>query len=99
MTTVPHRWAVAPPSEPGPVESLVNALEIPPTLAGLLVQRGYLTPDDAKRFLRPTLESLSDPFELRHMDRAVESVARAVREGQTIPGRGSSPRCIAHSDV
>jgi single-stranded-DNA-specific exonuclease len=81
------------------VESLVNALEIPPTLAGLLVQRGYLTPDDAKRFLRPTLESLSDPFELRHMDRAVESVARAVREGQTIPGRGSSPRCIAHSDV
>ncbi len=84
MTTAPHRWAVAPPSEPEPVESLVNALEIPPTLAGLLVQRGYLTPDDAKRFLRPTLESLSDPFELRHMDRAVESVARAVREGQTI---------------
>ena len=84
MTAGPLRWALAPPASPELVAPLAGALNIPSTLAALLVQRGYALPEDAKRFLRPGIESLSDPYVLRDMDRAVELVARAVREGRPI---------------
>jgi single-stranded-DNA-specific exonuclease len=84
MTAAPPRWAVAPPSDPAQVDPLVHALNVPETLASLLVQRGFTSPVDAKRYLRPELESLSDPYALRDMQAAVELVSRAAREGRTV---------------
>jgi single-stranded-DNA-specific exonuclease len=84
MTAAPPRWAVAPPSDPARVEPLVHALNVPEALASLLVQRGFTSPVDAKRYLRPELESLSDPYALRDMEPAVELVSRAAREGHTV---------------
>ncbi len=84
MTAGPLRWALAPPASPELVAPLAGALNIPPALAALLVQRGFTSPEEAKRFLRPGIQSLSDPYVLRDMDRAVELVARAVREGRPI---------------
>ncbi len=84
MIALPSRWAVAPASDPALVDTLVDTLHLPATLAKLLVQRGFAAPEDAKRFLRPRLESLADPFVLRDMSRAVEIVSRAVRDGRTI---------------
>jgi single-stranded-DNA-specific exonuclease len=75
---------VAPPTDPAYVDPLVHALDIPETLAALLVQRGYTSPTDAKRYLRPELGTLSDPHLLRDMDTAVELASRAAREGRTI---------------
>ncbi len=84
MTAAPPRWAVAQPTDPAHVDPLVHALNIPETLAALLVQRGYTSPTDAKRYLRPELGTLSDPHLLRDMDTAVELASRAAREGRTI---------------
>ena len=84
MTAALPRWAVAQPTDPAQVDPLVHALHIPQTLAALLVQRGYTSPTDAKRYLRPELGTLSDPHLLRDMDIAVELVSRAAREGRTI---------------
>jgi single-stranded-DNA-specific exonuclease len=75
---------VAQPTDPAHVDPLVHALNIPETLAALLVQRGYTSPTDAKRYLRPELGTLSDPHLLRDMDTAVELASRAAREGRTI---------------
>jgi len=49
-----------------------------------LVQRGHATPAAARSFLRPDLASLSDPFSLAGMARAVEAITAAVAAGDTI---------------
>jgi single-stranded-DNA-specific exonuclease len=53
-------------------------------LARLLIQRGHGEIDVAKAFLRPSLETLSDPFRLAGMAEAVDVVSRAVQAGHTI---------------
>lgn len=67
---------------------LAQALRIPSTLARLLIQRGYGATDGAKRFLRPTLDALSDPRLLPDMERAVATVVDAVRNGRPIVVHG-----------
>lgn len=87
MTTLsaqPLRWVVAPPPDDGEVSRLATDLRLPLALAGILVQRGHGTPDAARRFLRPDLADLSDPFALAGMDRAVEVITGAVRRGMPI---------------
>ena len=87
MTTLsaqPLRWVVAPPPDDGEVGRLASDLRLPLALAGILVQRGHGTPDAARRFLRPDLADLSDPFALAGMDRAVEVITGAVRRGVPI---------------
>ena len=84
MKALQPRWTVAGDVDPAAVESLVQSLSIPDTLAALLVQRGFDTPDEAKAFLRPDLDTLTDPFAMRDMGRAVELIATAVRERRRI---------------
>lgn len=81
---LPARWVVAPAPDPEAVRTLAAALQIPAALAALLVQRGHATPDAARRFLRPSLDELSDPMALAGMAEAVEAIARTVRAGAPI---------------
>lgn len=78
------RWVVADPPDPVLVTRLAEATNLPRPLAALLVQRGLADPEAAKRFLRPTLEQLTDPMALKDMDRAVAAIVKAVRGGITI---------------
>jgi single-stranded-DNA-specific exonuclease len=75
---------MAPEPDPRAVERLRDALHLPEPVCRLLVTRGYAEPDDAKRFLRPRLETLHDPATLLDMDRAVERLVHAIRHGETI---------------
>ncbi len=78
------RWCVVPPPDAESVRHLADSLNLPTTLAAMLVQRGYASSHDAKAFLRPSLDGLSDPFLFRDMRAAVTLVAEAVRAGRTI---------------
>ena len=78
------RWVVAEPPDPILVGRLADATNLPRPLAALLVQRGFADPEAAKRFLRPTLDQLTDPMALKDMDRAVAAIVKAVRGGVTI---------------
>jgi single-stranded-DNA-specific exonuclease len=78
------RWRVVPRPDPLQVQSLAAVLSLPPALAALLVQRGYGTEEVARRFLRPSLDELSDPSALVGMAEAVAAIAAAVREGRRI---------------
>jgi len=80
----PSRWLVRGAPDEARVEDLSRALNLPAALAALLVQRGYHTPEGAAAFLRPSLDALSDPFELPDMHRAVELLAGGVRRGDGI---------------
>lgn len=67
------------------VQNLYESLRINRTLCKLLVQRGIITYEEAKKFFRPSLdEHLYDPFLMKDMDRAVERVDRAIRNKEKI---------------
>ncbi|MBK8975326.1 MAG: single-stranded-DNA-specific exonuclease RecJ [Planctomycetes bacterium] len=71
--------------EPDPRErALARTIQQPDLVARVLLARGYDDPDRARMVLRPDLSSLSDPFAFAQMERAVERVREAIRDGQRI---------------
>lgn len=78
------RWRIKSKSQPEEVDSLVKSLDVSPFIAQLLVQRGISTFEDAKRFFRPSLDELHDPFLMQDMKLAVERVLEAVENNEKI---------------
>jgi single-stranded-DNA-specific exonuclease len=78
------RWVVAARPDRGAVQALAECLHLPEALAALLVQRGQTEPEEARRYLRPSLDQLSDPYALAGMSEAAETIAATVRAGGTI---------------
>jgi single-stranded-DNA-specific exonuclease len=77
-------WVNRTPGEFKEVSSLASALGIDSVLAGLLVQRGVKTFDQARVFFRPTLDDLHDPFLMKNMGRATERLMTAIRRNENI---------------
>lgn len=63
---------------------LAKALSIPPVLAGILIQRGISTFDEARAYFRPSISNLHDPFLMKDMDRAVERIEAAISRKENI---------------
>jgi single-stranded-DNA-specific exonuclease len=80
----PPRWIIPKPPDEDAVRALVEALSLPEIVCRLLLIRGYVTAEEAKLFLRPKLDRLHDPLQFLSMDKAVERLARAVREQETV---------------
>ncbi|WP_017731085.1 single-stranded-DNA-specific exonuclease RecJ [Nafulsella turpanensis] len=78
------RWVIKESAEQAVVKHLSEAININTTLAGLLVQRGVQTFEEAKKFFRPSLDDLHDPFLMKDMDRAVERLETALDQGQKV---------------
>lgn len=65
-------------------KKLAAELNISPVLAQLLVQRDINSFEEARRFFRPDLADLHDPFLMADMDKAVERLTVAIRENEKI---------------
>jgi single-stranded-DNA-specific exonuclease len=77
------RWKVIKPDE-GKVEILRGELKIHHVLCRMLVHRGIETFDQAKRFFRPQLTDLLDPWLMKDMHKAVERIQQAISAGEKI---------------
>ncbi|HEX7929065.1 MAG TPA: single-stranded-DNA-specific exonuclease RecJ [bacterium] len=53
-------------------------------IAEILLRRGVDSAEAAKRFLRPSLQHLHNPFELMGMEAAVTAIGQALEEGKPI---------------
>lgn len=84
MSIAATRWKFSDPPDRAVSRNLVDTLNIPETLAELLVQRGHSSVEDAKMFLRPTLSSLTDPNQFRDLPKATSLIADTVRAGKVI---------------
>lgn len=60
------------------IQNLSKSINISPTLAKILAQRGIESFDQAKSFFRPSLKTLHDPFLMKDMDKAVNRLCEAV---------------------
>ena len=78
------RWLL--PTEPDAlvVAQLQDELKLPHAVCRLLAIRGFAEPDHAKAYLRPRLDHFHEPQQMADLDRAVERLARAVRDKETI---------------
>ena len=78
------RWTLKPKPDPEVISRLAKDLGIGKSIATLLAQRGIKTFEDAKKFFRPSLEDLHDPFLMQDMQAAVERIEKAIEQGENI---------------
>jgi len=79
-----RRWRLRGIADDGTAAAIAAQLAVPDMLARMLTQRGVGLAE-AARFLSPRLrDQLPDPAHLKDMDRAVERLVRAIREGEKI---------------
>lgn len=65
-------------------ELFQKELSISPVTERLLKQRGIMSSEEAKRFLRPELAHLQDPLDLADMERTKERIFDAIDKGERI---------------
>jgi len=78
------RWTIKPKPSEEKVKQLAAALNVENFVATLLVQRGIETFEEARKFFRPTLEDLHNPYLMKDMDKAVERIEKAIKNGENI---------------
>lgn len=78
------RWTLKPKPEHEKLKTLQEALQVEEQVASLLVQRGIETYEEAKKFFRPSLNDLHNPFLMKDMDKAVERIEKALADGENI---------------
>ncbi|CAM3439148.1 single-stranded-DNA-specific exonuclease RecJ [Zobellia roscoffensis] len=78
------RWTIKPKPEQEAIDQLAKALKVDDLVAQLLLQRGISTYDEAKRFFRPELSHLHDPFLMKDMQLAVERIEKAISNNENI---------------
>ena len=66
------------------VERLSKSININYQLCTILLQRGISDFESAKKFFRPTLDQLHDPFLMKDMWQAVERVKKAIDQNEKI---------------
>ncbi len=82
MGTV-HRLWVSLPSHPA-VAEMASALGVHHLISRILLNRGITDPEEARRFLNPSLDDLLDPFVLPDVGKAINRILRAIRLGEPI---------------
>ena len=78
------RWTIKPKPEPQQIKQLVDGLKVDGLVAQLLLQRGITTYEEAKKFFRPELTDLHDPFLMKDMDVATARIGKAMTNGENI---------------
>lgn len=72
------------PEQTKAAEELGKQLGISPILAQILIQRGIGSEEEARRFFRPHLSDLHNPFLIKDMDAAVERLNMAMGHKERI---------------
>jgi single-stranded-DNA-specific exonuclease len=78
------RWVQALQANPETTDLLAQKLNIDPSLAQILVQRGISSFDGARDFFRPQMSSLHDPFLMKDMYKAIERIDTAIKNNEKI---------------
>jgi single-stranded-DNA-specific exonuclease len=78
------RWTLKPKPDQETVKKLSEELGVGKPVASLLVQRGIATFEEAKKFFRPSLNDLHDPYLMKDMDLAVARIEKAISSEENI---------------
>lgn len=81
-----YKWKIEPPTPQlkEAANELSKELNISPILGQLLTERGIKTAEEAKKFFRPSLTELHDPFLFKDMEKAVDRLNQALGRKERI---------------
>lgn len=71
-------WSLQNTGDASVIDQLKSQLGVDEFIANLLFNRGITSFDKAKKFFRPSLEDVHDPFLMKDMDVAVERLSNAL---------------------
>jgi single-stranded-DNA-specific exonuclease len=77
------RWKIVAPDRQK-ADLLLQSLKISPVICNILVQRGIETFEQSKKYFRPEMTDLHDPWLMKDMDKAVERIILAVSNKEKI---------------
>lgn len=78
------RWTLKPKHDDEQVMALAEILKVDGLIAQLLLQRGITSYEEAKKFFRPQLSDLHDPFIMKDMELAVKRIEHAIQANENI---------------
>ncbi|MBQ8704210.1 MAG: DHH family phosphoesterase [Bacteroidales bacterium] len=78
------RWNLRQDYDLETVENLAASLGVDRIIATLLVERGVGTFEEARRFFRPGLDQIHDPFVMKGMRQAIDRINQAIASRQRI---------------
>ena len=78
------RWTIKAKPEQKDMDILSEVLNVDGLVAQLLIQRGIDSYEKAKKFFRPQVSDLHDPFLMKDMDVAVERIENAISSNENI---------------
>ncbi len=81
MTT---RWIYKKEVDEDNVAEMSREINVNPTIAKILVQRGIADFDTAKKYFRPSLDNLHNPFLMRDMEKALIRINLAMEQQEHI---------------
>jgi single-stranded-DNA-specific exonuclease len=77
-------WKQKPKTSQAAIEKLGKEINVNPTLANMLINRGVESFDQAKDYFRPSLSLLHDPFLMKDMEAAVKRIEKAILDQEHI---------------
>lgn len=78
------KWIIKEKGDPVVVRQLADTLNVPVSLANLMVQRNITSAQGAKSFFSPSLDYLHDPFLMKDMNIAVDRISSAIVKNEKI---------------
>lgn len=78
------RWLYKEMPDGEKVQALSAAINVNPYVSSILLQRGIENFDSAKKFFRPSLDNLHDPFLMKDMQKAVSRLKKALDHEEKI---------------
>lgn len=81
---IEKKWIIKQCEDNEAVVRLTSELGIDSVLAGLLVQRGIKTYEQARVFFRPSLSDIHNPYLMKDMDKAIDRIEQAIQNQEKI---------------
>ena len=78
------RWILRKDYDLETVDKLAASLGVDRIIAILLVERGVTTFEEARRFFRPGLDQINDPFLMKGMREAIDRIDEAIAKQERI---------------
>lgn len=78
------RWLFEGGNDRDAVASLQEQINVPESIATLLIQRGVQTEQDALSYFKPKITDLHNPYLMKDMDKAVERLVQAIDREEPI---------------
>ncbi len=81
-----YKWNYEPPTQEQKeaAAEMSEALNVSPIISGMLIKRGIDNVDEARKFFRPQLHDLHDPYLMIDMDKAVDRLNEAMGHKERI---------------